>query len=105
MSDAPRFQPVGRWVLAVDDDIETTLYVEMDAQGGMSGLLESGADEAPEPFSGRYSWDSGRGALGLSFDFEGEPPESFEVIFEGRTPDGFVATDDEGTAYVFMPAI
>ncbi len=91
--------------MVVDDDIETTLYVEMTPDGKLDGMLESDADDEPEPFSGAYTWDAGSRVLRLNFEFEGDPPESFDVRFEGRTQDGFVAVDDEGTAYVFMPVV
>ena len=104
MTESQEFQPVGRWVMVVDDDVETTLYLEMTADGALGGLLESDNDEEPEPFSGRYTWNAQLRVLRLEFLFEGDPPESFDVRFESRTQDGFVAVDDEGTAYVFMPA-
>jgi len=104
MTSPAEFQPAGRWVMVVDDDVETTLYLEMAADGGLGGLLESDNDEEPEPFTGRYTWDAPTRVLRLEFLFEGDPPESFDVRFESRTQDGYVAVDDEGTAYVFMPA-
>ncbi|MBX7213741.1 MAG: hypothetical protein K1X39_06970 [Thermoflexales bacterium] len=104
MLPATEFVPLGRWVMIVDDDIETTVFLEMEAAGGLSGLVESEADDQPEPFKGRFTWTPARRALWLHFEFEDDEPESFELIFEGRTKDGFVALDDEQVAYVFMPA-
>ena len=104
MTESQEFQPEGRWVMVVDDDVETTLYLEMTADGMLGGLLESDNDEEPEPFTGRYTWNPPLRVLRLDFLFEGDPPESFDVRFESRTQDGYVAVDDEGTAYVFMPA-
>ena len=74
------------------------------ADGALGGLLESDNDEEPEPFTGHYTWNAPLRVLRLEFLFEGDPPESFDVRFESRTQDGYVAVDDEGTAYVFMPA-
>ncbi len=104
MTESQDFEPIGRWVMVVDDDVETTLYLEMTPDGTLGGLLESDNDEEPEPFTGRYTWDAPTRVLRLEFLFEGDPPESFDVRFESRTQDGYVAVDDEGTAYVFMPA-
>lgn len=102
----PEFDPLGQWIIQVDDKAETLIGVELLANGQCEGWQETQAKTKTKTkkgsgtaFAGEWGFDPDQHVLTLQGQFE--TGRSFELALQlqDQDEDGLYAVDAKGKAY------